>query len=300
MMAIVWRSMQYVPAHVEKFISTAHTRGADALILDLEDSVPPAEKARARDGVAAASRKLGQAGADVLVRINSEPELAAPDIAASVGPTISALVLPKIESVEDVRRLDALVTQAEVERRMAPGSIRFLVLIETARGLLDMAAIAKASPRIVALNLGNEDLALDVGMEPGDDTLLVPRQQMTFAAAAAGVMPIGLVGGATQFADLDAYRTLARRSRRFGFLGASCIHPSQIAILNEAFSPSEDEVERARRVIEGGKTARAEGRGAFAIDGRMIDAPIERRAERLLDRYAAIKAREAALARWRS
>ncbi|HJV41561.1 CoA ester lyase [Caulobacter sp.] len=299
-MTPVWRSLQYVPAHVEKFVSTAHTRGADAIILDLEDSVPPDEKTRARDLLAEAARRVGQAGADVLVRINGDPMLAASDIVAAVGAAVSALVLPKVDSVEDLLALDRLVSQAEADRGMAPGATGFLVLIESARGLLDMANIAKASPRVMALNLGNEDLALDIGMEVDDETLQLPRQQMAIAAAAAGVMPIGLIGAATQYADLEAYRALARRSRRFGFQGSSCIHPSQIAILNEAFSPTEEEVARALRIVEGAKAARAEGRGAFAIDGRMIDTPIERRAERLLERYAAIKSREAALARRRS
>ncbi len=299
-MTPVWRSLQYVPTHVEKFVTTAHTRGADAVILDLEDSVPGDEKARARDLVASAAQTVGQAGADVLVRINSEAALAALDIPAAVAAGVSALVLSKVESVDDVRSVEKSVSEAEADNGIAHGATRLIVLIETARGLLDMPAIAKASARIVALNMGNEDLALDLGMEPDDETLLMPRQQLVIAAAAANVMPLGLMGMATQFADLDAYRALALRSRRFGFQGSSCIHPSQIAILNEAFSPTAEEVARANRIVEGARAAEAAGKGAFAIDGKMIDPPITARAERLLARHQAIEAREAALVRWRN
>ena len=121
----------------------------------------------------------------------------------------------------------------------------------------DLAAIAKASPRIVAINLGNEDFALDLGMEPDDDTLRMPRQQLVIAAAAAGIMPLGLMGVATRFDDLEAYRALALRSRRFGYAGATCIHPSQIAVLNAAFAPTEDELAWARRVVDGAEIGRA-------------------------------------------
>jgi len=168
---------------------------------------------------------------------------------------------------------------------VANGTVRLVVLIETAEGFLNMAAIAKASPRVVAINLGNEDFALDLGMEPDDDTLRMPRQQLVIAAAAAGIMPLGLMGVATRFDDLDAYRALALRSRRFGYVGATCIHPSQIAILNAAFSPTDEELAWARRVVEGAEQAP----GAFQIDGKMIDAPIIQRARHLILRSETIR-----------
>lgn len=287
----VWRSLQYVPVHVEKYVASPHIRDADGVILDLEDSVPPEEKARARGLIETAAHMVGQAGADVLVRINDDPVLAAADIAAAVRPGIRALVLPKVRSAADLQELDRLTSLAEASNDLPSGSVRFVVLIESADGFLDMATIAKASPRVTALNLGNEDFALDLGMEPSDETLLMPRQQLVIAAAAARVMPLGLVGVATHYNDLDTYRVLARRSRKFGFVGATCIHPSQIAVLNEAFSPTNDEVTWARRVTEGAKAAQLAGRGAFAIDGKMIDAPIVSRAKNLLWRHDLIAMR---------
>ena len=287
----VWRSLQYVPTHVEKFVASAHTRGADALILDLEDSVPWDEKARARGFVASAARTVGQAGADVVVRINAEPDAALEDISASVTPDVVALSLPKVESADQVRRLDDAVGEAERRAGVDVGTTRFILIVESAAGFLNMRAIAVASPRVVAISLGAEDFALDVGMEANDETLLMPKQQLVIVAAAARVMPLGLVGGATRFDEPEAYLALAERSRRFGYVGATCIHPRQVPLLNAAFVPDEAEVAHARRVVAGAAAAAVEARGAFSIDGRMVDAPVVARAQALLARHAAISAR---------
>jgi len=131
-------------------------------------------------------------------------------------------------------------------------------------------------------------------MEPTEDTLLMPKQQMIFAARAAGVMPLGYIASVAAFGDWDAFRRMVRRSRQFGFLGASCIHPGQVTIVNEEYSPSAEEVVHAKRVIEGNAKAVAAGRASFAIDGKMVDVPVVTRAERLLARHAAIQGREAA------
>jgi citrate lyase subunit beta/citryl-CoA lyase len=286
----VWRSLQYVPAHVEKYVSTAHTRGSDAIILDLEDSVPVDQKDRARSGVSAAALQCGRSGADIIVRINSG-EMAGEDISASVGPLVTALSLPKVDSVEQLLQLEALVDAAETRQGQPAGRTGLWVLIESAAGFLEMAAIARASRRVIAMTLGGEDFAADVGMEPSEDTLLLPKQQMIIAAAAAGVMPLGVIGATTRFDDPEAYLAMARRSRQFGFAGSSCIHPSQIPLLNEAFSPTPEEVALAGRIVAGASEAQAAGRGAFAIDGKMIDPPVVARAHALLARQRAIQDR---------
>lgn len=287
----VWRSLQYVPTHVEKFVASAHTRGADAIILDLEDAVPPEEKARARGLVQSAAERVGRAGADVLVRINALEAMAADDIAAAVSPAVVALALPKVESADDLLRTTDLVAEAEARCGLPEGHTGFYVLIESAAGFLRMAEIARATPRVTALALGGEDFCADVGMEPSEETLLGPKQALIIAAAAAGVMPLGVVGVATRFDDIEGYLAMARRSRAYGFAGSSCIHPSQIPLLNQAFSPTEKELEMAARVVAEAQAASAAGRGAFAIDGRMIDAPVVSRAQALLARHAAIEAR---------
>ena len=273
-MTYLWRSLQYVPAHVEKYVSSPHIHAADGIILDLEDSVPLDQKSSARDRLAAAIQTVAGFGADVLIRINAGAELIEADIQASVRPGVCALVVPKVRDADHVAELEARVSTAEALNGVVEGATKLLVLIETASGFLNMRDIARSSSRIVAINLGAEDFALDVGMEPNEDTLAMPRQQMVIAAAAAGVMPLGLMGQGTRFDDLAAYRLLADRSKQFGFKGSSCIHPSQIAALNEAFSPSVSEVAWAARVVDASREAEREGRAAFSIDGRMIDPPI--------------------------
>ncbi len=295
-MSPVWRSLQYVPAHVEKYVASPHIAAADAVILDLEDSVPADRKAIARAGLATAIPMVARAGADVLVRIN-DGDMAAEDIAAAVQPGVAALVIPKVRDAARLKHLDRMVSDAEAGAGMAAGSVRFVVLIETADGFLDMLAIARATRRTVAINLGNEDFALDLGMEASDETLLMPRQQLVIVAAAAGIMPLGLMGSATRFDDPDAYRALALKSRRFGFVGSSCIHPSQIALLNEAFAPTAEQVVEARRLVQAAAEAGADGRGAFSIDGRMVDAPIVARAQALILRHQTIETRESARAK---
>jgi citrate lyase subunit beta/citryl-CoA lyase len=175
------------------------------------------------------------------------------------------------------------------------GSTRLVALIESATGFLRMAQIAAASPRLVALSLGSEDFCADVGMEPSEETLMGPKQQLIITAASARLMAFGVVGVNTSFKDEAAYLAMARRSRGFGFAGSSAIHPSQVALLNDAFSPTPDEIAHAERVVAASAAAAAEGRGAFALDGKMVDAPIVARAMRLLAADAAIKARAARL-----
>jgi citrate lyase subunit beta/citryl-CoA lyase len=119
----------------------------------------------------------------------------------------------------------------------------------------------------------------------------MPKQQMIFAARSAGIMPLGYIASVASFGDLEAFRRMVKRSRQFGFLGATCIHPAQVAIVNEEYSPSPDEVALAKRIIDGNEKAKAEGRASFAVDGKMIDVPVVVRAERLLARHAAIQAR---------
>lgn len=282
-MTFLWRSLQYVPAHVEKYVRSERIHAADAVILDLEDSVPAEQKIAARAGLGNAIAAIADFGADVLVRVNDAVEWAADDISAAVQPGVCALVIPKVRDAAHVAQIEAEVGAAEAGSGLKPGSVRLLILIETAAAYLQMAAIAAASPRIVAINLGAEDFALDVGMQPSEETLSGPRQQVVIAAAAAGVMPLGLMGAGSDFSDLDAYRRLAERSRRFGFRGSSCIHPAQIDVLNAAFSPTDDEVKWAGQVLSAADEARRAGRAAFSLGGRMIDLPIVARAQQIQD-----------------
>jgi citrate lyase subunit beta/citryl-CoA lyase len=215
------------------------------------------------------------------------------DIEAAVSPRVRALMLTKVESAEHVRMVAEVLDELEAERGMAPGATKLVALVETAAAFFRMEAIARAHPRLVAMGLGAEDFALSVGMLPEPEGLFYPKQQMLFAARAAGILPLGFVGTVADYRDLDAFRETIRRSRRLGFAGASVIHPSQVPILNEAFRPSAAEVGEAERVVAAYEQANQAGLGAVALDGRMIDVPVVERARQLLARHRAIEAREA-------
>jgi citrate lyase subunit beta / citryl-CoA lyase len=289
----VWRSLLYVPVNVEKFIEKAHTRGADVIQLDLEDAVPPAEKEKARMLVEKNAARVRKGGADVVVRINQPLSLAVRDLEHSVLPDVDGIAVTKADSASHVRLLDQLVSELEAKRGMKPGHTKFIVMIETADAFTRIDEIPRASPRVVAMNIGGEDFALDMNAQPDGDVLLHPKQRMIIAARAAGVMPLGFIGTVADFSDWDAFRAMVRRARRFGFDGAGCIHPGQVKIVNEEYTPSGEEVAYARKVIAMDKEARAAGRGSFQIEGKMIDIPVVVRAERLVRRYEAIKQREA-------
>src|SRR5579863_1586057 len=290
----LWRSMLFVPAIQRKFVEGAPKRGADAIILDLEDSVPPAEKPRARTVLQEAAEIAGRGGADIVVRINRPLRLAIPDIEAAVSARVTALALPKTESASHLQLLAEVVSELEAERGLAEGHTRFMALVETAAAFFRIEEIARAHPRLVGMTLGSEDFATSVGMVPEAEGLLFPKQQLVIAARAAGIMPLGFIGSIADFRDLDAFRATIRRSRRLGFVGAPCIHPSQVTILNQEFAPSADEVAHAERVVAAYEKATAEGVGAIQLDGRMIDVPIVERAQDVLARQRAIAAREAA------
>lgn len=287
----VWRSLLYVPVTVERFVAKAGSRGADAIILDLEDSIPMPEKARARTLVAEAAKVIGASGADVLVRVNRPWRLLVRDLESVVGPDVNGLMLPKIESAEHLAAIAEIVGELETERGVPAGYTRLVAMLETPGSIFRAEQIARADARLVGLTVGAEDLALAVGMLPEPEGLLFPKQQAILAARAAGILPLGFLGTVADFKDLDAFRRTIRRSRALGFMGASVIHPSQIPILNEEFSPQPGEVERARRMLAAYEKAIAEGLGAITFEGKMIDVPLVRRAEALLARRAAIERR---------
>lgn len=288
----LWRSLLYVPVTNERFVEKAAARGADAIKLDLEDSIPPAEKPAARKALREAAQVISNAGTEVLVRINRPWRLAVADLEAAVWPEVSGLCLPKLESADHLSFLDETVEELERERGMEAGSICFMGLIETPRGLNNVREIAKASPRLKGLSLGQEDYSAALGMPslgPGDlveDMRLVQR-----AAREAGILPLGFAGSIAEITDMDAFRASAERARALGMEGASCVHPAQVPILNAVFSPTEAEVETAEAMVAAYDAAMAEGLGAVSFRGKMIDVPVVDRARRVLAQRARIAAR---------
>ena len=289
----VWRSLLYVPVNVERYVEKAHTRGADCVQLDLEDSVPVSEKEAARRRVPEAARQVRQSGADVVVRINSPMDLALADLDASICEHVDGIAVTKVPNADYIRQIDDHLSQLESARGLGRGHTRLIAMIESPAAFFQMADIAGASSRLVAMNIGGEDFALEAGMEPSEATLLMPKQQMIFAARAAGIMPLGFIDSLASFGDSEAFARMVRRSRQFGFMGAGCIHPGQVPIVNEQYSPSADEVAYAARIVREDAAHAAAGRGSWSLDGKMIDLPVVLRAQRLLERHAAIAAREA-------
>ncbi|RWG01533.1 MAG: CoA ester lyase [Mesorhizobium sp.] len=277
-----WRSLLFVPAHLLKFVDKAHERGADGIVLDLEDSVPLSSKREARQSLRDSITKAGRDGASVLVRVNQGMRAVCADLDAATVPGLAAIVLPKVETAEWIIEIDREIETLERERGLVPGGIRLVAQIETPAALPRLAAIAAAHPRLIALGLGPEDFSAAVGGQPTPDLLLGPNLSVLFAARAAGLVPLGFVGSIGDFADLMEFRKTVRRSRALGFAGAFAIHPAQVSVLNEEYAPRSDELDWARRVIEAEREAEARNRGAFTVDGKMIDAPIIRRARALL------------------
>ena len=277
-----WRSLLFVPAHVDRFLARAHERGADGIILDLEDAVPAAEKPAARAGLAAAAAACGRNGAAVLVRVNHGLRMLARDLEAAVLPGIAALVLPKVESAAWVREVADCLAELELERNLPIGAMRLVLQVETPAALAELPAIAASHPRVLAMTLGPEDFCAALGAAPSADALLGPNLAVLCAARAAGIQPLGFVGSIAEYGDVPAFRATVAQARRLGFRGAMAVHPAQVAVLNEGFAPTAEELDWAHRVVAGDAEARAARRGAFRVDGRMVDAPVVRRAEEIL------------------
>jgi citrate lyase subunit beta/citryl-CoA lyase len=271
------RSLLFLPATSPHLLAKATERGADALVVDLEDAVPPARKAEARPMATAALRDLAARGAEVLLRVNAERALWEDDIAAIPPGITVTLMLPKVEAAPQV---EALATALAARGQDAP----IAALIETPRGVLEAARIATASPRLCALGFGAEDYAAAIGLAPAPASLGVPAQMVGVAAHAHGLGFWGLAGSVAETVDMDAFGALVRLSRQMGFTGTVCIHPRQVPVANEGFGPTPEEIAWARRVVAAAEEARARGEGAVLLDGRMIDRPIEDRARRWLAR----------------
>mgnify|MGYP003945697761 CR=1 FL=1 len=277
------RSKLFVPGARPELFAKALAGDADALSFDLEDSVAEDRKAEARDAVAnfVAGDAVMQAAKLIIVRTNAadSPHFAA-DLAAVARPGITLLNLPKIESAQALLAAVAMIEQAEranaVER-----PIGLLVNIETPRALADAAQIASAHPRVAGLQLGLGDLFEPHGIDRSDArNVHAAMFALRMAAAQAGVLAMD---GAYAALDDDAgYREEAHMARRLGFIGKSCIHPRQVALANAAFAASDAELAQARRIVEAAQAAHAQSRGAFVVDGRMIDLPFLKRAQALL------------------
>ncbi len=285
----LWRSLMFCPANAERFVAKAHQRGADAVILDLEDSVALSEKTHARAGLGASAAHIRTGGPDVIVRINRELTLAVRDIESAVSPDVAAIMVPKAKGPEHIQLLAEVIMARELELGIDVGHTKIVALVETADGMGKINEIAKSHPRLVGMAVGGEDLATELDAEPSADSLYVAKMLGVIAARAAGILPLGVLASVASIEGDDGYRQMLARSRRLGFAGATCVHPRQVPVLNEVFSPGAAQVDLARRIVQAYETAVQRRVGAVALDGRMIDKPVVIRAQRLLAQLDAQK-----------
>ena len=285
------RSVVFVPGNRPNMLERALSFSADVVMVDLEDSVPPAEKVNAREVAREWVPKLHRAGRRVMVRVNSlDTGLTRDELAALIGPDLSGISIAKAEAVWDLRESDRIVTALESAAGLEAGHVKLIPWIENARAVMSALDLARASSRIVAVAFGAEDYTDDMGVQRTDtgEEVRFARSLIAVAARAANVG--SLDSPFASFRDAEGLRQDARVARQMGYTGKFAIHPGQIDVINQTFSPSPEEVEYARQVVAAWDGAEAEGRGSVALDGRMIDVPVVKRAQNLLAQAEAIQA----------
>ena len=270
------RSRLYLPGNTPKLMVNAGLHGADGVILDLEDSVAPVAKDAARCVIRNAMLSLDFRGAEIMVRIN-QGERSLDDLEAIVPHGVQLVLIPKVEDPEQIRAVDARI--AEISARASRTEPVWLMpIIESALGALRALEIATASPNITSLAIGLEDYTADLGVQrtnEGTESFWM-RGQVINAARAAGVQPIDTVF--SDVADTEGLRASVLEAKALGFDGKGCIHPRQIAIVNEAFAPTEAEVGKAKRIVLAFDEATSKGLGVVSLGSKMIDPPVVKRA----------------------
>jgi citrate lyase beta subunit len=282
------RSLLFTPGDSLRKISKAAQFEADTIILDLEDGVALNRKEEARRVISEALRTVDFGRSERLVRLNSafppaSEELLLADLRATIEAHPDGYVIPKVETPEQIHRVSRYLAGVEQAQGWPAGAIRLLVLVETARGILNLAQIAQAGPPLQALMFGAEDFAANVGAKrtPAGWELLYARSALVAAAAAYGLQAIDMV-----FVDLNDLAGLEQEclfGRQLGFTGKMAIHPRQLDPINRLFAPSPAEIQHAQRLLQANLASQTAGLGAFELDGKMVDLPIIRAAERLLD-----------------
>jgi citrate lyase subunit beta / citryl-CoA lyase len=277
------RTLLFIPGNRMKMIDKAKSLDPDAILFDLEDAVPLAEKSTARRMVRDAIDGGDFQRFRVFVRVNpTTTDLLPADLDEVVSPHLMGIVLPKVESREEIERVHLMLREREQLAGAEGGGIRILPIIETVRGVLSLPQIAGSSERLVGLSFGAEDFATDLGVERSREGIEghYPRVQIALWSRLTGVTAVDTV-----FSDVNDDEGLERETRlvrQLGFRGKYVIHPRQIEHVNRLFTPSEEEVEHARRVVAAYEEAEARGEASVALDGKMIDIPVVGRARDLL------------------
>ncbi len=282
------RALLYMPGDDRRKIEKATTLGVDCICMDMEDGVAITRKAEARAVIAQAMKELDFGNSERCIRINSFGSgFEKFDLAAAVATNPDTIVVPKVETAEQVRSISEYIELYEHSSKMDVGSIRMLVGVETAKGILNLKEIAEADKRLEALIFGAEDFAASVGATRTREAteVLYARSAVVVACAANELQAIDMVY--IDFRDVEGLRLEAEQGARLGFSGKQIIHPNQVAAVQEAFTPSEEAIEYAQRVVKTFTASQKEGKGAFALDGKMIDMPLLKNAQNVLDRAKA-------------
>jgi citrate lyase subunit beta/citryl-CoA lyase len=275
------RSLLLAPASDATAVEAAAAARPDALCLDLEDTVPPAAKDRAREAVGPAVEAHAEV-ADVLVRLNGDRAGFEADLDACVRPGLDGVRMPKAEDPAEVAWLAEQIAARERDRGIAPGSVDISLLIESVTGLFAARELAKADPRVVGISLGHEDFARDIGVEPtpGGEESRLAELGLILVAREGGIHPLGALGRQSDDAGI---RARCGWLRSVGFRGAATTDPGAIAAITESFTPGAAEIERAERVVAAYEEALAAGEGILVVEGiGMVDLPVAERARRLL------------------
>jgi len=275
------RSRLYLPGNQPKLMLNAGIHGADAIILDLEDSIALSEKADTRFVVRNALRSLNFFGAERMVRIN-QGKLGLIDLEYVIPHNVHLILIPKVESADDVLMIDNRIL--EISKKCNRKTAVFLMpILESGRGVLKALEIAEASKNIVAIAIGLEDYTADIGVSITEDGIesFFARRMLVNAASAAGIQAIDTVYG--DVSNEKNLRKSTRASKALGFVGKGCIHPRQIKPIHEEFAPSETEIEKAKKIVLAFKNAEAKGLGVVSLGSKMIDQPVVKRALRTID-----------------
>ena len=279
------RSLLFMPGDSMKKIQKAAGWEVDTVILDLEDGAAQNRKVEARTTVATALQTLDFGGRERLVRLNHvSTGLPAAEIAATAVWHPDGYIAPKAEDEADLRAVDRLLDAAERQLGLATGAFRLFAMIETARGVMNLKELARATPRLEGLIFGAEDLAGDIGAvrTPAAWEVFYARSAVVTAAAAYGLQAFDMVF--TDFHDAAGLEAESRFARQLGFTGKTCIHPNQTPVVNCTFSPTPEEIDRAQRLIQAFAAQQAAGAGAFTFEGKMVDMPMLVAARKVLAR----------------
>jgi len=282
------RALLYMPGDDRRKIEKSTTLGVDSICMDMEDGTAVSKKVEAREIIAQAMKELDFGNSERCIRINNIGSgLEQLDLIAALAAQPDSIVVPKIETAEQVKWVSEQIESYELESKLNLGSIRLLIGVETAKGILNLRGIAEADKRLEAIIFGGEDFAASIGAvrTKAANELIYARQAIVTACAANDLQAIDIVF--IDFKDNEGLRVEAEQGAGFGFSGKQIIHPNQVQVTQEAFTPSASAIAYAKRIVESFESSQKEGKGAYALDGKMIDMPLLKNAQKVLERARA-------------